>query len=133
MHFIYNLYKYIDDVGTLMAIHSVFGGLLNNDLVESYHGNYPQFYRKIKYFKCGEKCRNVPKCYSLRILDVEDTKVRTIPRLPNLHILKITGSRVKKIPFLPNLRVLYCDRSKISINLHQYPKLIELNGIKIRR
>lgn len=128
-----HILKYLDDISLHLAICAVFEIQFDPGNVKSYNGNYPQYYPKMNYFKCGEKCRSVPKCYSLKTLDIEDTKVWSIPRLPNLEVLKMQKSRVKRLPHLPNLQEIYCDRNKISINLHQYPKLKNLNGIKTRR
>ncbi len=128
-----HVYKYLDNMSEHMAIHASFGTIFEFRLVESYRGNHPQMYPKLKYFKAGGKCASIPKFQTLRKLDCKNTKIRAIPILENLQYLDIRGTRVRKLPVLKNLRVLLCNERSISINLHHYPRLINFNGQPIRR
>ena len=124
--------KYIDDIKIHMVAHATFGVVFDNKQVQRYHGNFPQFYKNLRYFKAGKKCVSVPKYDSLRKLDVSDSKIRKIPALPDLKFLNIQKTSISELPFLPKLEILYCDIKKIRLNLYRYPKLKQVNEWRIR-
>lgn len=129
----YHVFEYLSDITEHMALHALIGTVFNPDKVKYYEGNYPNLYRNLLYLKCRKKCFTLPRYDNLVELDCENTSVLTIPYLPKLQILRINHTHITRLPVLPNLRTLQCDRNKIIIDLHRYPRLTKLNGIKIRR